>query len=64
MAGKVGMISLGCSKALVDSEEILMNLNAVGHRYVANLSDADVVVINTCGFIDSAVEAVRWIKNT
>ncbi|MFB3105950.1 MAG: radical SAM protein, partial [Pseudomonadales bacterium] len=56
MTGKVGFVSLGCSKALVDSEEILTNLDAVGHRHVANLSDADVVVINTCGFIDSAVE--------
>ncbi|MCZ6619264.1 MAG: 30S ribosomal protein S12 methylthiotransferase RimO [Gammaproteobacteria bacterium] len=56
MAGKVGFVSLGCSKALVDSEEILTNLNALGHRTVADLADADVVVINTCGFIDSAVE--------
>ena len=56
MTGKVGFVSLGCSKALVDSEEILTNLDAVGHQYVPSLADADVVVINTCGFIDSAVE--------
>ncbi len=56
MTGKVGFVSLGCSKALVDSEEILTNLDAVGHRCVDDLAEADVVVINTCGFITSAVE--------
>lgn len=50
----VGMISLGCPKALVDSERILTQLKLDGYDVVPNYDDADVVVVNTCGFIDSA----------
>jgi ribosomal protein S12 methylthiotransferase len=53
---KVGFVSLGCPKALVDSERILTQLRAEGYQTVPSYSSADVVVVNTCGFIDSAVE--------
>ncbi len=53
---KIGFISLGCPKALVDSERILTRLRAEGYSIVPTYSDADLVVVNTCGFIDSAVE--------
>ena len=53
---KVGFVSLGCPKALVDSERILTQLKTEGYEIVADYDGADVVVINTCGFIDSAVE--------
>ena len=56
MAGKVGFVSLGCPKALVDSELILTQLSAEGYETAKDYSGADLVVINTCGFIDSAVE--------
>jgi ribosomal protein S12 methylthiotransferase len=52
---KVGFISLGCPKALVDSERILTQLKVEGYDLVPSYDDADVVVVNTCGFIDSAV---------
>ena len=52
---KVGFVSLGCPKALVDSERILTQLRVEGYDIVPTYSDADVVVVNTCGFIDSAV---------
>ncbi|SIQ80690.1 30S ribosomal protein S12 methylthiotransferase RimO [Solilutibacter tolerans] len=52
---KVGFVSLGCPKALVDSERILTQLKVEGYDLVPNYDDADVVVVNTCGFIDSAV---------
>ena len=52
---KVGFISLGCPKALVDSERILTQLRGEGYDLVQAYDDADVVVVNTCGFIDSAV---------
>ncbi|MBL6750539.1 MAG: 30S ribosomal protein S12 methylthiotransferase RimO [Nevskia sp.] len=54
-APKVGFVSLGCPKALVDSERILTQLRAEGYETVPSYSAADVVVVNTCGFIDSAV---------
>jgi ribosomal protein S12 methylthiotransferase len=53
---KVGFVSLGCPKALVDSERILTQLRAEGYAVVPSYDDADVVVVNTCGFIDAAVE--------
>jgi len=53
-AGRVGFISLGCPKALVDSERILTQLKMDGYDVVPSYNDADVVVVNTCGFIDSA----------
>ncbi|MGV3590554.1 MAG: 30S ribosomal protein S12 methylthiotransferase RimO [Gammaproteobacteria bacterium] len=51
---KVGFVSLGCPKALVDSERILTQLRLEGYDIVADYDGADVVVVNTCGFIDSA----------
>lgn len=51
---KVGFVSLGCPKALVDSERILTQLRTEGYQVVGSYEDADVVVVNTCGFIDSA----------
>lgn len=53
---KIGFVSLGCPKALVDSENILTALKAEGYEIVNSYNDADLVVVNTCGFIDSAVE--------
>ncbi len=53
---KVGFVSLGCPKALVDSERILTQLRTDGYDVVPDYDSADVVVVNTCGFIDSAVE--------
>ncbi|MFP1684364.1 30S ribosomal protein S12 methylthiotransferase RimO [Alloalcanivorax sp. C16-1] len=54
MSGKVGFVSLGCPKALVDSERILTQLRTEGYQVTASYDDADVVVVNTCGFIDDA----------
>jgi ribosomal protein S12 methylthiotransferase len=53
---KVGFVSLGCPKALVDSEQIITRLRAEGYGIVGSYHDADLVVVNTCGFIDAAVE--------
>ncbi len=53
---KVGFVSLGCPKATVDSEHILTRLRAEGYLISGSYSDADLVIVNTCGFIDSAVE--------
>lgn len=52
---KVGFVSLGCPKALVDSERILTQLRVEGYDIVPSYDDADLVVVNTCGFIDAAV---------
>lgn len=61
--GKVGFVSLGCPKALVDSERILTELKLNGYGVVPNYDDADVVVVNTCGFIEGAkqesLDAIR-----
>lgn len=63
MNHKVGFVSLGCPKALVDSERIITQLRAQGYDLVSSYNDAGVVVINTCGFIDSAVkESLDTIK--
>jgi len=53
---KVGFVSLGCPKALVDSERILTRLRAEGYLISGTYRDADLVVVNTCGFIDAAVD--------
>jgi len=53
---KVGFVSLGCPKASSDSERILTQLRAEGYAISASYQDSDIVVVNTCGFIDSAVE--------
>jgi ribosomal protein S12 methylthiotransferase len=55
-APKVGFVSLGCPKALVDSERILTQLRAEGYEVAPTYEAADVVVVNTCGFIDAAVD--------
>jgi ribosomal protein S12 methylthiotransferase len=53
---KVGFVSLGCPKALVDSERILTQLRAEGYEVAPTYDAADVVVVNTCGFIDAAID--------
>jgi ribosomal protein S12 methylthiotransferase len=53
-APKIGFVSLGCAKALVDSERILTRLKAEGYAIAPDYDGADVVVVNTCGFLDSA----------
>ena len=53
---KVGFVSLGCPKALVDAEHILTQLRAEGYTISPSYANADLVVVNTCGFIDAAVE--------
>lgn len=53
---RIGFISLGCPKALVDSERILTQLRVEGYEIVGGYGAADVVVVNTCGFIDSAIQ--------
>ncbi|HEY6484207.1 MAG TPA: 30S ribosomal protein S12 methylthiotransferase RimO [Steroidobacteraceae bacterium] len=53
---KIGFVSLGCPKALVDSERILTHLRAEGYEVSPTYESADVVVVNTCGFIDAAVD--------
>jgi ribosomal protein S12 methylthiotransferase len=55
-APKVGMVSLGCPKALVDSERILTKLRSDGYAMSPDYAGADVVLVNTCGFLDSAKE--------
>ena len=55
-ASRVGFVSLGCPKALVDSEHILTRLRAEGYAIAPTYEAADLVVVNTCGFIDAAVE--------
>src|SRR5260370_3963610 len=54
-ASRVGFVSLGCPKALVDSEQILTRLRAEGYAIAPSYAGADLVVVNTCGFIDAAV---------
>ena len=55
-APKVGFVSLGCPKALVDSEQILTQLRAEGYDTAKSYEGADLVIVNTCGFIDAAVQ--------
>jgi ribosomal protein S12 methylthiotransferase len=55
-SGRVGFVSLGCPKALVDSERILTQLRTEGYQISPSYDAADIVVVNTCGFIDSAVQ--------
>lgn len=56
LAAKVGFVSLGCPKNLVDSERILTQLRTEGYDVVNSYADAEMVIVNTCGFIDSAVQ--------
>src|SRR5258707_1810101 len=55
-APKVGFVSLGCPKALTDSELILTRLSAEGYQTSKTFEGADLVIVNTCGFIDDAVK--------
>ena len=55
-ASKIGFVSLGCPKNLVDSERILTQLRTEGYDVVPSYNDADMVIVNTCGFIDAAVQ--------
>lgn len=55
-APKIGFVSLGCPKALVDSEQILTQLRAEGYDTAKSYAGADLVIVNTCGFIDAAVQ--------
>ena len=54
MTGKIGFVSLGCPKALVDSERIITQLRSEGYETANDYENADLVVVNTCGFIDEA----------
>jgi ribosomal protein S12 methylthiotransferase len=54
-APRVGFVSLGCPKALVDSEQILTRLRAEGYEIAPEYGKSDLVIVNTCGFIDDAV---------
>ncbi|MEG0470332.1 MAG: 30S ribosomal protein S12 methylthiotransferase RimO, partial [Longicatena sp.] len=53
---KIGFISLGCSKNLVDSEKMMGMITSGQHELVANAQEAEAIIINTCGFINSAKE--------
>src|SRR5215208_7681687 len=53
-APKIGLVSLGCPKALVDSERIMSTLRAQGYSFSRDYAGADIVLVNTCGFLDSA----------
>src|SRR5262245_48680674 len=53
-APRVGLVSLGCPKALVDSERIITQLRSEGYQLSPDYAGADVVLVNTCGFLDSA----------
>ena len=55
-APKIGFVSLGCPKALVDSERIITKLRAEGYELSPSYDGADAVVVNTCGFLNSAKE--------
>jgi len=55
-APAVGFVSLGCPKALVDSERLISQLRMRGYRIAPNYDSADLVVVNTCGFIESAID--------
>lgn len=56
LAPRVGFVSLGCPKALVDSERVLTQLRAEGYQIAPAYEDADLVVVNTCGFIEAAID--------
>ncbi len=56
MAGRIAFASLGCAKALVDSEQLIARLRALGYRLVPRYEEADLAIVNTCGFINPAIE--------
>ena len=53
---KIGMVSLGCPKNLVDSEAVLGDLSASGYEITPDESEADIIIVNTCGFLQSAIK--------
>ncbi|MWX36011.1 30S ribosomal protein S12 methylthiotransferase RimO, partial [Francisella tularensis] len=53
---KIGFVSLGCPKNLVDSERIITKLKAEGYDLVDSYDNADMVIVNTCGFLNSAID--------
>ena len=60
---RIGVVSMGCPKALVDSERIMTQLRAEGYEIVGSYSEADLVIVNTCGFLNEAVaESVEAIN--
>ena len=62
-APRIGLISLGCPKALVDSERILTELKNEGYSISKNFKEADAVIVNTCGFLDTAkAESLETIR--
>ena len=68
---KIGFVSLGCSKNLVDTEVMLKRLADAGYTITPDETEADIIVVNTCGFIQSAKEEaidnildVAWLKRT
>ena len=62
-ASRIGFISLGCPKNLVDSEQMLATLVDAGYELVANHNDADAIIINTCGFLEaSKMESIEVIN--
>ena len=56
MSIKIGMVSLGCSKNLIDSERMLYKMRNRGYKLVTEAGESDIAVVNTCGFIQSAKE--------
>lgn len=58
----IGFISLGCPKNLVDSERILTELRTDGYNIIPSYENADLVIVNTCGFIDSAVQELLIVR--
>ena len=62
---KIGLISLGCAKNLVDSEHMLSRLRAAGYAVTVHMEEAEIAIINTCGFIEAAKkEAISTILET
>ena len=62
---KIGVISLGCAKNLVDTENVLGMLRAADQEIVTSYNEAEAIIVNTCGFIESAkIEAINTILDT
>lgn len=62
-SARIGIVSMGCPKALVDSERIITQLRAEGYDIVGDYDSADLVIVNTCGFLNEAVaESVQAIE--
>ncbi len=60
---KIGLVSLGCDKNRIDSENMLAYLQNDGYELTGEPSEADIIIVNTCGFIDSAKqEAILYLK--